>query len=197
MVVGLTGGIASGKSTVARLLGELGARVVDADQLARRVVESGSPALREIVAAFGPEVVAPDGALDRKRLGERVFSDEEARRRLEQITHPRIAAAFAAEVMRAAADGVEVLVYEAALLVESGAHEAVERLVVVAAPPAVQIQRVGARDGLDEAAARLRLDAQASMEDKIAAADHVLVNDGTPEDLERKVRALWEELLHV
>ncbi len=197
LVVGLTGGIASGKSTVARLLGELGARVVDADQLARRVVEPGSPGLSAIIEAFGAEMVGADGALDRKRLGKRVFTCAEDRRRLEEITHPRIAAAFAAEVMRAAADDVDVLVYEAALLVESGGAKAVERLVVVAAPPAVQRRRVGHRDGLDEAAAQARIDAQASMETKLAVADHVVMNEGTLEDLERKVNALWEELLDV
>jgi dephospho-CoA kinase len=197
LVVGLTGGIASGKSTVARLLGERGARVVDADQVARRVVAPGTPALAEIVAAFGAEMLGPDGALDRKRLGRRVFSNETARRRLEAITHPRIAAAFAEQVQRAAAEGVAVLVYEAALLVESGAHHAVDRLVVVAAPPAVQRARVGARDGLDTAAAQARIDAQASLEAKLALADHVVMNDGSLPDLERKVAALWEELLHV
>jgi len=197
LVVGLTGGIASGKSTVARLLGGLGARVVDADQLARRVVAPGTPGLAEIAAAFGAEMLGADGTLDRGRLGQRVFSNDEARRRLEGITHPRIAAAFVHEVLQAAAEGVEVLVYEAALLVESGGTGAVERLVVVAAPPAVQRRRVGARDGLDAAAAQARLDAQATMEAKIAVADHVIMNEGSLEDLERKVNALWEELLHV
>lgn len=182
---------------MARLLGELGARVVDADQLARQVVEPGTPALAEIAEAFGSEMIGEDGALDRKRLGRRVFSDDEARRGLEAITHPRIAGAFAAAVMRAAADGVEVLVYEAALLVESGARSAVQRLVVVAAPPAVQRERVGSRDGLDAAAAQARIDSQASMEAKIAVADHVIMNEGTLSDLERKVTALWEELLDV
>jgi dephospho-CoA kinase len=203
LVVGLTGGIASGKSTVARLLAGLGARVVDADQLARRVVEVGTPGLAEIVEAFGAEMIGEDGGLDRGRLGRLIFSDDGARRRLEGITHPRIAAAFVEEVVRAAGEGVEVLVYEAALLVESGASGggegpgAVERLVVVAAPPAVQRRRVGERDGLDEEAAQARLDAQASLEAKIAFADHVIMNEGTLEALERKVTVLWEELLDV
>lgn len=197
LVVGLTGGIASGKSTVARLLRELGARMVDADQLARRVVEPGTLGLAEIVGAFGSEMIGADGALDRVRLGRRVFSDEGARRRLEGITHPRIAAAFAEEVMRAAAEEVGVLVYEAALLVESGGRGAVDRLVVVATLPEVQRRRVGARDGLDAAAAQARIDAQASMEAKIAVSDYVVMNDGTLEDLERKVTALWEKLIDV
>lgn len=197
LVVGLTGGIASGKSTVARLLGDLGARVVDADQVARRVVATGSSGLAEIVEAFGVEMVGTDGGLDREGLGRLVFSDDGARRRLEGITHPRIAAAFIQAVAQAVAEGVEVLVYEAALLVESGGLDAVERLVVVAASPAVQRRRVGERDGLDPAAAQARMDAQASMEAKIAVADYVIMNDGELEDLERKVIALWEELLDV
>lgn len=197
LVVGLTGGIASGKSTVARLLGDRGARVVDADQLARRVVEPGSAALAEIGAVFGEEVLRPDGTLDRERLGRRVFGDDDARARLEAITHPRIAAAFAAQVLRAARDGVEVLVYEAALLVESGARRAVERLVVVTAPPEVQRARVEARDGLGADAAQARMDAQASVAEKVAVADFVIVNEGSMVDLQNKVSELWKELTNV
>ncbi len=197
LVVGLTGGIASGKSTVARLLGDLGARVVDADQVARRVVAPGTSGLAEIVEAFGAQMVGTDGGLDREGLGRLVFSEDGARRRLEGITHPRIAAAFVQAVAQAVAEGVEVLVYEAALLVESGGLDSVERLVVVAAPPTVQRRRVEERDGLEPAAAQARLDAQASMEAKIAVADYVIMNEGELEDLERKVIALWEELLDV
>jgi dephospho-CoA kinase len=196
LVVGLTGGIASGKSTVARLLVDRGARVVDADRVAREVVALGTPALAEIRAAFGDEVLQPDGRLDRARLAERVFGDIAARRLLEAITHPRIAERFVAERLRAEQDGVPLLVYEAALLVESGAHHAVDRLVVVAADPTVQIARIVTRDGVDEAAARARIDAQAPVADKVAQADHVLWNQGSPAELEHQVDALWEELTH-
>ncbi len=197
LVVGLTGGIASGKSTVARLLGRHGARVVDADQLARRVVEPGSPALEEIGRTFGQGVITPEGTLDRARLGELVFADERARRSLEAILHPRIAEAFAAEVRRAEADSVELLVYEAALLVETGARGVVDLLVVVTASPEAQRARLEARDGLRAGAAQARMDAQIEPEARIAAADHVIENDGTLADLERQVSALLEELLNV
>jgi dephospho-CoA kinase len=196
LVVGLTGGIGSGKSTVARLLGDLGARVVDADVLARRVVAPGAPALAEIAQVFGPDVVEPDGTLARRRLGERVFRDPDARQRLEAITHPRIAAAFADEVSRAQAEDVAVLVYEAALLVESGAYRLMDRVVVVTAPEARQVERVGARDGLPGEAARARIASQSTTADKVAVADHVIVNDGGLAELEARVQAVWEELSH-
>ncbi len=195
-IIGLTGGIASGKSTVARLLAARGARVLDADQLARQVVAPGTPGLAAVVEAFGPQVLAPDGALDRAALGERVFGDEAARRQLETITHPRIAARFLQETERAAEQGVPVLVYEAALLVESGARAAVQELVVVAATPEVQVARVAARDGLGEAAARARIAAQAPLKEKLAVADHVIKNEGSLAELEAQVQRLWEEWTH-
>ena len=195
-IIGLTGGIASGKSTVARLLVARGARVIDADQLARQVVAPGTPGLAEVVEAFGTQVLGPDGALDRAALGERVFGDEAARRRLEAITHPRIAARFLQETERAAEQGVPVLVYEAALLVESGARAAVQELVVVAATPEVQVARVAARDGLGEAAARARIAAQAPLKEKLAVADHVIKNEGSLAELEAQVQRLWEEWTH-
>ncbi len=194
-IIGLTGGIASGKSTVARMLAERGARVVDADQLAREVVAPGMPGLAEVVETFGETVLRADGSLDRAALGQRVFEAPEARERLEAITHPRIAQRFDEDRSRAQRDGVPVLVYEAALLVETGAHRAVQELVVVIADPAVQIRRVRERDGLGEAAARRRLDAQAPVEQKVAAADHVINNGGSLVELERQVQALWEELI--
>jgi dephospho-CoA kinase len=194
-IIGLTGGIASGKSTVARMLAERGARVVDADLLAREVVAPGTPGLAEIVETFGEGVLRADGSLDRAALGQRVFEAPKARARLEAITHPRIAQRFDEERRRAQRDGVPVLVYEAALLVETGAHRAVQELVVVTADPAVQIRRVRERDGLEETAARRRLDAQAPLEQKVAAADHVINNGGSLAELERQVQALWEELI--
>lgn len=193
-VIGLTGGIASGKSTVARLFEARGARVVDADRLAREVVAPGSPGLAEVVAAFGAEVLGPDGSLDRAWLGRRVFGDREARRRLEAITHPRIAARFWEETERAREAGVPVVVYEAALLVESGGRGAVESLVVVVASPEAQRARARVRDGLSEAEVQARIDAQVSMAERLAAADHVIHNDGSPEELEAQVAALWATL---
>ncbi|MDY0003322.1 MAG: dephospho-CoA kinase [Polyangia bacterium] len=193
-VIGLTGGIASGKSTVARLLRTRGAVVVDADQLAREVLAPGTAGLAEVLETFGPEVLGPDGRLDRARLGRMVFGDSEARRRLEAITHPRIAARFWEETDKARVALAPLVVYEAALLVESGARSFVEELVVVQASPDVQRARARERDGLTETEIQARIDAQAKASERLAAADHVIHNDGSLEELEAQVRALWDKL---
>jgi dephospho-CoA kinase len=193
-VIGLTGGIASGKSTVARMLRDLGAHIVDADQLARQVVEPGTPALAEIVARFGPALLQPDGTLDRKQLGALVFADPGARRELERITHPRIARAGQEAIARLAARGVDPVLYEAALIVENRLHTWMNGLIVVAVPPDVQLARLMARDHLDEDAARARLAAQLPLADKIAVADHVIDNGGTLEETRAQVRDLWGRL---
>jgi dephospho-CoA kinase len=193
-VIGLTGGIASGKSSVARVLRELGARVVDADLLARQVVEPGQPAYDDIVRSFGRDVLAPDGEIDRKKLGAIVFADAEQRRRLNAITHPRIAAAGQAEIARHASAGATVVFYEAALLVEAGLHRALAGLVVVSAPPEVQLARLVARDGLSESEARARLAAQLPLADKLAVATHVIDNAGDEASTRAQVVALWQSL---
>ncbi len=193
-VIGLTGGIASGKSTVAAILRDLGAPVVDADQLARDVVEPGMPALAEIVERFGADMLTPAGRLDRKRLADAVFSDLSARRDLNAITHPRIAAASAAALAELGAAGEAVAVYEAALLVENRAHEHMDGLIVVAVPEEVQVARLRARDGIDEAAARARLAAQLPLGDKVAAADWVVDNSGTPAHTRAQVEQIWRDV---
>lgn len=195
-VIGLTGGIASGKSTVARLLRGLGAEVIDADQLARDVVAPGQPALAEIAERFGSEVIAADGSLDRERLGAIVFADDEARRALEAITHPRIREASVQAISAGMARGSELIVYEAPLLVEKAIYQQswMDALIVVSAPPEVQLARVMARDGLDRDAAAARLAAQLPLADKIAVADHVIDNAGELADLEARVAMLWSEL---
>ena len=190
-VIGLTGGIGSGKSTVARMLAELGAPVVDADQLARELVEPGQPALAEVVSAFGPGVLAADGSLDRKCLGARVFGDPIQRQRLNGILHPRIAAATQAQLGLLAQAGHRVAIYEAALLVENGIHHGLAGLVVVASPPALQRERTMARDGLTQEEADARLRAQAPLADKLAVADWVIDNSGSLEETRRQVEALW------
>jgi dephospho-CoA kinase len=134
-VIGLTGGIASGKSAVAQMLRDRGAAVVDADALARQVVEPGQPALAELAARFGSEILDPDGRLDRKKLAAVAFTDAEARADLNRITHPRIAAAGQAEIQRLHAAGAPVVFYEAALLVENRAHQWLDGLIVVSTPP--------------------------------------------------------------
>lgn len=193
-VIGLTGGIASGKSTVADLLRARGAVIVDADLLARQVVEPGQPALAELVARFGADILDGDGRLERKKLAARVFADPAARAELGRITHPRIAAASQAEIARAAAAGAPVVIYEAALLVENRAHEGLDGLIVVAAPAAVQRARLQARDALDGAAADARLAAQLPLEDKLAVATWVVDNSGDRAHLERQVELLWRAL---
>lgn len=186
-VVGLTGGIASGKSTVARFFEEHGVPVVDADQLAREVVAPGTDALREIVAAFGPGVLAPDGSLDRKALGAVVFADPAARRRLEAITHPRIGAASAARIRELASSRPPYVLYEAALLVENGLHRGLAALVVVAANEATQMARLRERDGLSEQDARARVAAQAPLRRKLDAADFVIWTDTTLGETRQRV----------
>jgi dephospho-CoA kinase len=193
-VIGLTGGIASGKSTVARLLRELGAPVVDADELARRVVLPGEPAYLDIVQEFGPSVVATDGTLDRKRLADVVFSDADKRKRLQAITHPRIAQLGQAETAAYAARGAPIVVYEAALLVENGLHKVLGGTIVVSATPEQQLARAVARDGMTEEAARARIASQLPLGDKLAVATHVIDNSGPPGETRRQVEALWREL---
>ncbi len=194
-VVGLTGGIACGKSTVAAIFVELGVPVVDADQIAREVVAPGSEGLAEVVREFGADVLGPDGALDRKALGAIVFADEARRRRLESITHPRIAARSMERFGELAASADAAYgIYEAALLVENGSHRMFAALVVVAATPAAQLARLIARDGLDEGAARARIAAQLPIEQKRALADHVIDNDGDRASLAARTREVHDAL---
>jgi dephospho-CoA kinase len=186
-VIGLTGGIASGKSTVARLLAGRGAAVVDADQLARQVVEPGQPALAELVARFGAAILTPDGRLDRKRLAAIAFADPAARADLGRITHPRIGAASAAAIATWADAGANLVFYEAALLVESRAYTTMAGLIVVAVAPEVQYARLVERDQLSPDEARARIAAQAPLADKLAAATWVIENAADLAALEREV----------
>ena len=190
--IGLTGGIASGKSTVAALLEARGALLVDADVLAREVVEPGTPGLAAVTARFGPEVLGPDGRLDRPALGRLVFADERARRDLEAIVHPAVRAR-AAEVEAGAAPG-QVVVHVIPLLVETGQADAFDPVVVVDVDPAVQRTRLLARGGLTPQEADDRIAAQASREARLAAADVVIDNNGTRADLERHVDDLWARI---
>jgi dephospho-CoA kinase len=176
-LIGLTGGIASGKSTVAQQLAKLGVVVIDADGLAREVVAKDSDGLREVVSAFGPELLTAEGTLDRERLGALVFRDADVRKRVNAIIHPRIAQLSAERVAQAQSTVTPYVVYEAPLLVETGAHRGMSALIVVAAASELQVTRVMARDGLTEDAARARLAAQLPLETKLAAADYVIHND--------------------
>lgn len=191
--VGLTGGIGSGKSEVARLLAERGAVVIDSDVLAREVVEPGTPGLAAVVDEFGPEVLTADGRLDRDRLAEIVFADPAARERLNAIVHPLVRAASADRLAGVPEDAV--VVHDIPLLVEAGLTEGWDFIVVVAASSATQLDRLVRLRGMDPAAARARIDAQMPLADKIAVADVVIHNDGSRAALEAQVDQLWKRLV--
>lgn len=193
--IALTGGIGSGKSTVADLLARRGAVIVDADVLAREAVAPGTPGLAAVVARFGPGVLAADGTLDRAALGALVFADAAARADLNAIVHPRVrdlAARRRAEAL--AADPRAVVVHVIPLLVETGQADAFDTVVVVDCPVAVQVARVMARNGLSRADAEARVAAQASRAERLAAATHVVDNGGPADRLGPQVAALWSAL---
>ena len=193
-LLGLTGGIATGKSTFAEALRARGVPVVDADALARAAVAPGAPALAEIARTFGPGVLAPDGGLDRKKMAAIVFSDPDARRRLEAITHPAVRRAMADETARLAAAGHDLAFYDTPLLFEVGLDAAVDAVVVVWAPPAVQRARLASRDGLGPAEADARLAAQLPVDEKAARADFVVENVGARDELGPKAERLLADL---
>lgn len=193
MRVGLTGGIASGKSTVARILAELGAVVIDADQLAREVVAPGTPGLAAVVDEFGPGVLTPDGQLDRPALGAIVFADPEKRRRLEAIIHPLVRARSAE--LEAAAGPEKVVVHDIPLLAESGTAASFDAVIVVDAPEETQLARMLGDRGWTEADARARIAAQASRAQRLGIATHVIENTGTIDDLRQRVTEVFDALL--
>ena len=193
LLVGLTGGIGSGKSTVAGLLEKRGAVVFDADLLAREAVEPGTPGHAAVIERFGADVLAPGGELDREALASIVFADPAARRDLEQIVHPEVRRLFA-EGSEAYRDTDRVVVFSAPLLVETGMHTAFEVLVVVSATVATQIERLMRQRGMSEPSIRARIDAQAPLEDKAAAADFLVDNEGSLDELESQVEQLWNDL---
>jgi dephospho-CoA kinase len=193
MQIGLTGGIASGKSAVAARLAEHGALIIDADVLAREVVAPGTPGLAAIIARFGSGVVGPDGFLDRPALGEVVFADRAARADLEAIIHPAVRVR-AAELVSAAPPG-SVVVQVIPLLVEVGMTSAFDLVLVVDVEPDLQLARLRRREGFTEAEALARLAAQASRKTRLAAADVVIENNGTPAELDAAVDRFWAERL--
>lgn len=189
----LTGGVASGKSIVSDRFAALGAEVIDTDVLAREVVEPGEPGLEQVTEAFGNDVLAPDGSLDRRRLREIVFSDADNRRRLEGIVHPLIEARARERLQRAAGAPYALLVVP--LLVESGLFADADCVIVVDVDEQTQIKRLMARDGIDEEQARAMLKAQAGRQDRLAVADEVLDNSGSPEALIESVDRIHQRLL--
>ncbi|HEY6935401.1 MAG TPA: dephospho-CoA kinase [Marmoricola sp.] len=190
--VGLTGGIAAGKSAVSRVLRDLGAVVIDADQLAREVVAKGTPGLDAVVAEFGEGLLGADGELDRPAMARLVFADEDARRRLEAIVHPLVFERIVQ--LEAEAPAGAVVVHDIPLLAESGRARTFDAVVVVDAPIDVQVDRMVRDRGWTEAEARARIEAQASREERRAIATHVIENTGTLEDLRDRVTEVFEAL---
>lgn len=196
-ILGLTGGIAAGVSLVAGMFRELGAAVIEADRIARDVVEPGTDAHRQIVEAFGREVVLPDGTLDRRALGSIVFQDPAARRRLNAITHPEIRRRIQEEVERAAAGRPgTVVIIDVPLLLDTAGRDVfdLDGVIVVQATPEQQVSRLMARDGLSEEEALRRLAAQRPIAEKAPGADWLIDNTGPVQETRRQVRSLWERL---
>jgi dephospho-CoA kinase len=191
-VIGLTGGIATGKSSVARFFSERGIPVIDADQLARDAVRPGSPALAQITELFGEEILQHDGSLNRTRLGELIFSDTEKRRLLESILHPEIRKLSEERIAQAAANGHRYLVYMAPLLIEAGATDRVDDIWVVTVRPEIQLERLMLRDGISREQAEQRIRSQMPLSEKERFGSVVIDNSGTEADTLRLLEAAWK-----
>lgn len=193
--VGLTGGIACGKSTVARMLAEQGALLIDFDEMVRAVQEPGGPVWREIVRHFGDEILREDRSIDRRKLGETVFGDREKRELLNRLVHPAVFEEWQRRLARIRARSADaIVVSDIPLLVEAGMVGTVDLVLLVYASPALQIRRMMARDGFSRAEAERRLAAQMPIDEKIGLADIVIRNDGSPDETRRAVSAVWPEL---
>jgi dephospho-CoA kinase len=192
-VIGLTGGIASGKSTVAGFFKELGATVIDADTLSREAVMPGSDALKRIEALFGPEMILPDGSLDRKRLGRLVFADADKRRQLEAITHPAVRRLAEERIGRLVAEGHRVVFYMAPLLIEAGATDRVHEVWVVTVSPEIQLERLMVRDAIDRGEAERIIASQMPLAEKERHGRIVIDNSGTPEETRLIVAEIWSQ----
>jgi dephospho-CoA kinase len=193
-LMGLTGGIATGKSTVAAILRRLGADIVDADQLAREIVRPGEPAWNEIVQRFGQSVLRADHTLDREKLRTMIFSDDESRKALAAIMHPRIRELALRRIRELADRGSQMIVYEAPLFFETQAHHWLRPVIVVACDPQVQERRLRERDRLTTEQIRQHLRAQMPLSEKRKLADYVIENNGGVEELEDKVREVWDKI---
>lgn len=196
IMAGLTGGIASGKSTVAAMLREAGARIIDADRIAHQVVRHGHPAWQDIVRHFGSGILRPDGEIDRQALGAVVFNDREAKQTLNAIVHPRVQALMEQEISRLAAESPETpVILDVPLLIESGWHEFLPLVILVYVPEIVQKVRLMKRDGLSDAEAMARIQAQMPIDAKRRHADVIIDNAGTIEATRRQVQAIYEQIL--
>ena len=193
--IGLTGNIAVGKSRAAARFTELGAAVVDADRVSRELTAPGAPLYYRVVEAFGDGILSGDGTIDRRRLGGIVFTSEEKRRLLESISHPAIRDAVSLEIEKKS-NISDVVIVEAALLIETGGYKEYDRLIVVVCPPSMQLARLVARDGLSEDAAKARIAAQMPMDEKIRFADHVIDASVSLESTLEQVDAVYRKLLN-
>lgn len=193
-VIGLTGGIASGKSTVAQFFRDKNVPVIDADILGHRTYEPGTETFKQVVAAFGEEIVAPDGTIDRKVLGGKVFGKPDELKRLTDIVWPGIRRLAEQELAQLKAAGNEIAVLEAAVLFEAGWEDLVDSIWVVVVDPELAVKRLGERNGLDPEAARARIASQLSNEERIARADIVIENNGTLEALQQRITEEWNAL---
>jgi dephospho-CoA kinase len=191
-LIGLTGGIASGKSTVATILKQLGAAVINADELSREVVQPGNEAWKEIVETFGADILQSDKALDRKKLRTMVFNSPEARKKLEAIIHPKVRALAEERIRELAAAGRSIIVYEVPLLFEGQLHLWLRPVILVACDVNAQKQRLRDRDRLTNTEAQRHIDAQMSLEEKRKLADYVIENNGSLEELEQQVKSVLE-----
>jgi dephospho-CoA kinase len=192
--IGLTGGAATGKSTVSEILRGLGAYIIDVDLIGREVVEKGSPCLKEIAAQFGEDMLQPDGSLDRKKMGDLVFADREKLERLNAIVHPAMTARVEEKIKKLEGDqSTRTVVVDAAILIEMGLRRLVDCLWLVWADRKTQVERLMTRDGMSQEKAENIINSQMPMEEKERYADVVIENTGTLQDLETKIRKLWEK----
>lgn len=195
LIVGLTGGIASGKSLVAKVFQDLGAHIIDADKIVHELLEPGQQAWEEVVKYFGPEIVFPDKTIDRRKLGEIVFNDAEKRAWLNQCLHPKVFAVYTARVKHLCARALHaIIVLDAALLIETGYHKKMDRIVVVYADQEQQMERLTSRDRFSREQALVRIRSQMPLSEKRKQADYVIENTGTREETEQQAREIFQKL---
>lgn len=198
LIVGLTGGVASGKSVVSQILKEEGAYLIDADQIARELVQPRTPAWKELIKAFGKDILQKDGSIHRKKLAAKVFSDPEQRNLLNRIIHPWIKKEMDRRVQAIGQKDPEaIVVIDAPLLIETGSHREMNKVIVVTSTEEQQIERLREREGMNPEEAKRIIASQISTEEKVSVADFVIQNEGSLEDVERKTREVFQELRRI